>query len=240
MKNIFDVFKPLILAILSVMIFSSNAFAVVIFEEYFPGPALPTNWAFDADGSWSIIDQQLAQQNLATSGHADAWAGNLGWTDYFVETKFLFGQFGANNMEAGLGLRHDYPYTGGNFAVTRVSWRSDHWNLEVVKTTGPEIHLPLGQNLTTDTWYTMRSQIEGDQLRVWVNGTLYDFGDISTTAAPIPTAGGIGVWANNAHVRFDDVIVDDLTEHPVIPEPSTMLLFGAGFLGAFYRRRRQS
>ena len=49
----------------------------------------------------------------------------------------------------------------------------------------------------------MKSQIEGSHVQVWVNDVLYDFGEVS----PVAPSGGIGVWANDAHVRYDDVIV---------------------------------
>lgn len=221
--------KILLFLVCSLFLFApSNASALIIFEENFNKTALPDNWAFDSDGHWSIINNELDQSNTNTSGHADAWAGDLGWTDYSVETKFKFLDFGSNNMEAGLGLRHDYPFTGGNFAVTRVAWRGSAWNLELVRTSLPEIHIPLNQNLTLDSWYTMRSQIEGDHLQVWVNDILYDFGDISSPSEFVPSSGGIGLWANNAHVRFDDVIVDNLH---TVPEPSSIFLFGYSLLG---------
>jgi hypothetical protein len=82
----------------------------------------------------------------------------------------------------------------------------------------------------------MKSQIEGDNLKVWVNDILYDFGDISSPAFSIPAAGGIGVWTNNAHVRFDDIIV---TGTAVVPEPTSATLLGLGALAiaGFIRKR---
>jgi hypothetical protein len=208
--------------------------AAILFEEHFPGPDLPAGWNFDTDGEWSIVDGELEQSRLVTSpGHADAWAGDLTWTDYAVEMRFRFLEFGQDSMEAGLGLRHDSPFSSGNFFVVRVSWRGTSWNVEVVKTLAPEIHLSLNQNLTTGVWYTMKAQIEGNLLQVWVNDILYDFGDISSSEFPIPASGGIGAWVNNSHVRFDDIVVTspcevdlaqceaDLTEcltNPIIPD----------------------
>jgi hypothetical protein len=192
---------------LTVLAFTSSAQADLLFVERFPGPGLPAGWSFDTDGTWAVVSAELDQSRIGQPGHADAWAGDLSWTDYSVEAQFKFLEFGSTNMEAGLGLRHDQLSTGGNFFVTRVSWRDSFWDLEVVKTLAPEIHIPLNQSLTTDTWYTMKSQIEGDNLKVWVNDILYDFGNISSSLFPIPSAGGIGVWTNNAHVRFDDVVV---------------------------------
>ena len=225
------------LSVLACISFNSEVKAFVVFEESFDGVDLPINWNFDTDGEWAIVNNELAQlKTIATPGHADAWAGDLTWTDYSVEMKFKFFEFGTDSMDAGLGLRHDSSYTGGNFFVTRVSWRDNYWSLEVVKTLSPEIHLPLNQNLTTNIWYTMKSQIEGDHLKVWVNNVFYDFGDISSSTYPIPSAGGIGVWANKAHVHYDDIIVDNLQRAP-IPEPATILLFGFGLFTLLRRRK---
>jgi hypothetical protein len=208
--------KGLILAAFY-LLFSSfsqtqTARGAVLFEEHFPGPALPSGWNFDTDGQWSIVDNELDQSRVATNAHADASTGDLTWTDYSVEMRFRFLEFGSSAMEAGLGLRI-FPSLGG--FVTRVSWRGTQWNIEVVRNNAPEIHLPLNQNLTTGVWYTMKSQIEGDHLQVWVNDILYDFGNISPSDFPIPPSGGIGVWANNAHVRFDDVVVRTVVTLPV-------------------------
>lgn len=227
--------KEIIFIIFIMMQLTATSFAVIIYSEDFSDTTLPSDWSFDSDGNWSIIDNQLDQSRLTAPGHMDAWGGDLSWKDYSVEMDFKFLEFGTHNMDAGLGLRHDSENTGGNFFVTRVSWRDTYWDLEVVKTFSPEIHVPLNQNLTLNTLYSMKSEIEGDYLKVWVNDILYDIGNISSPTYPIPSAGGIGVWSNEAHVRFDNIKVNDLKE---VPEPETLFLFCIGVMGLIIGKRK--
>jgi hypothetical protein len=77
--------------------------------------------------------------------------------------------------------------------------------------------------------------LSGGNIKLWVDSNpVFDITD------PNPLLyGGIGVHAIwEAEARFDDVLV---TTEP-IPEPSTLFLFGVGFLGLVgyvYRRKRR-
>jgi PEP-CTERM motif len=232
-----------VVTVLSVVALAGTAGAnVILYEQTFDGPGLPPDWSFDANGDWSIVSGTLDQgYAIPMLGHADAWAGDLGWADYSVETDFMFLEFGEHNMEAGLGLRHDQLGTNGNFFVSRVSWRggSEGWNLEIVRTNASEIHIPLNQTLAEDVWYTMRCEITDDYLQVWVNDILYDVGSVNTDGFVAPASGNVGVWSNMAHTQFDNLVVRG--EAPV-PEPATitmLLAMGAGLAASRRVRRRK-
>lgn len=226
--------KKTALLLLGLALFmTTSAQAFVVFEEYFDGPGLPAYWTFDQDGQWANEDGTLGQLKTSTSAHADCEAGDLNWTDYIAQTNFKYTQFGSGNMEAGMIIRGTWNQGG---VVLRTSWRG-YWNLELLRPQMQELHVPLNQNLSTGQWYTMRTLIEGDYLKVWVNDILYDFGDISPEGTPIPDHGFIGLWANNAHVNFDNVLVDNMQVNP-IPEPATLLLLGTGVLSLVGLRKK--
>lgn len=219
------------LVVVSLVLAGSAGASGILYEQTFDGPGLPADWSFDTDGAWSVVNATLDQgYSTPRPGHATAWAGDLGWTDYSVEMDFMFLEFGEHSMDAGLGLRHDQSDPGGNFFVSRVSWRggTEGWNLEIVRTNASEIHIPLNQTLVEDVWYTMRCEITDVYLQVWVNDILYDVGSVNTDGFVAPASGNIGVWSNMAHTQFDNVIVRG--DAPV-PEPATLtilLAMGAG------------
>ncbi len=223
------------ITILSVLLIAGYAYAVPVFEEDFSGSALPSGWNFDTDGLWSVENGELSQSRTSTNAHADCSAGDESWINYSMQTRFQYIAFGSNNMEAGVSIR---AVNGQGGTTIRTSWRggSEGWNLELMRSGMSEWHMPLNQNLVTGQWYDIKAQIEGEYLKVWVNNTLYDFGDIYPASPTFPAHGKIGLWANNAHVHFNDVLVDNLQP---VPEPATIVLFGLGGLAAAFIRRKR-
>lgn len=229
----------IVLVVFMFLMCNATAYAVIIFQEDFTGTELPSSWHFDTDGQWSIENNALNQSKTSTGAHADSWAGDESWTNYVMQMRFQYQEFGTNNMEAGVTLR-GVSVEGG--MTVRTSWRGSSWNLELMRSGMTEWHMPLNQNLITGQWYTMKADIEDKFLKVWVNDILYDFGDIYPPSPTFPSHGKIGLWANNAHVHFDDVLVDNLqpvSESSPVPEPSSLLLLGTGFLGLLKLRRRK-
>jgi hypothetical protein len=143
------------------------------------------------------------------------------WGDYELELDFVTDE----------QLRWDEE--PNNWEVAWVLWRvQDHYNFyyALLKPTGIEfgkkhgasheaqtfLSTPdVGPNMELGRWYHMKVRVEGDRSIIWVDGEqLVDCRDDSHPCRegdPSDTApflhGGVGLYHEDARVRFDDVVV---------------------------------
>ncbi|MBA7545591.1 hypothetical protein ES705_37960 [subsurface metagenome] len=166
------------------------------FDETF-GPG----WKY-GDGNWSIDDQ-----NAFIDGFGKRTYGSEFWRDYTVETEIMF----TRSMNAGVLLRANNPalggagdspsagtdflqsyYVGFNFGAVILGKHNYNWKRLAIAPA----------NVTLDTWYHIRSVIDGDRIRVYLDHM--DHPIIDYTDQDPFINGMAGLRSYNTGVRYNN------------------------------------
>lgn len=161
-----------------------------------------TGWKY-GDGNWSID-----KQNATIDGFGKRTYGSELWRDYTLETDILF----TRSMNAGVLLRANNPalggagdspsagsdflqayYVGFNFGAVILGKHNYNWERLAISST----------NVTLNTWYHLRSVIDGDRIRVYLDDMedpIIDYTD------PDPLINGMaGLRSYNTGVRYNNL-----------------------------------
>jgi pectate lyase len=157
-------------------------------------------------GSWSVTTDgsQVARQS-STSSDARALAGQTTWTNYAVQARVKALAFNGSDRFTAILARAQsatsYYYLSLRSSNTVQLRRLVNGSATTLASSAITV--------TTGTFYTLRIEVNGNQLRGFVNGNL-----VATATDNQYTAGRAGVATFNASASFDDVLVETLGTTP--------------------------
>ncbi|MEW9700481.1 right-handed parallel beta-helix repeat-containing protein [Paenibacillus sp. SI8] len=178
----------------------SQAFAANVFSDNFDdGNA--NGWVTQ-NGSWAVVQDgssYVYQQSSTSEGRASA--GSTAWTDYAVEASVNVTNWNGSNRAYVAGR-----YTDGNNFYAASLYNSSGGKLEIrKKVSGSTTTLATKDfTLAAGTWYTVKLEMAGSTIRMYVNGTL----QLTATDTSL-TSGAIGLVAYKTAAKFDQVVVTD-------------------------------
>lgn len=179
-----------------------------------------TGWT-STSGTWSVVQDAgnyVYYQSDTNEGRTST--GNLSWTDYSVEAKVKVDNFNGSNRTYVAGRYKD----GNNFYAASL-YNSSGGTLEIrKKVSGSTTTLASKTNfgLEAGTWYTIKLEMSGSSIKMYVNDTL----QLSATDSSL-TSGAVGLIAYKTIAKFDNIIVSDSSSTPTAtpvqtPIPGTL------------------
>ncbi len=190
------------LIITMIVTFQVSISAATLFSDNFDdGNA--NGWSTQ-NGNWSVVQDggsYVYYQSSTSEGRA--YTGSSSWTNYAVQTRVKVDNFNGSNR-AYVCAR----YTNGNNYYAASLYNSSGGKLEIRRKVSGSSSTLASKNypLTTGSWYTVKLEVSGSTLRMYVNGNL----ELTATDSNL-TSGGIGLVAYKVVVKYDDVLVDDLS-----------------------------
>lgn len=184
--------------------------AAVLYSSSFDN-GQSTGWT-STSGTWSVVQDNgnyVYYQSSASEGRTSA--GSDAWSDYSVEAKVKVENWNGSNRIYVAGRYLD----GNNFYAASL-YNSSGGTLEIrrkVNGSTTTIASKTNVGLSAGTWYTVKLEMSGSTLKMYVNGTLQLTASDSSLAA-----GTAGLVAYKAAAKFDDIVVSDSTA--VSPSPS--------------------
>jgi parallel beta-helix repeat protein len=151
-----------------------------------------TGWSVSG-GSWSVYQSNHLRHTGSTG---IATAGDANWDNYFVQASMILDSSPYANLVARYQNSTNFyqlELKPGEIAI----WRC--LNGSYTKLTSKSI-----SSITTGQWYTVGFQVDGTQLRAYLNGSL----ELTTTNTSF-SAGKVGVRGNGT-IRWDDFTVQPL------------------------------
>jgi pectate lyase len=188
-------------------IVTTTAHAATLFSEGFETGAA-SGWT-KSGGSWTVVsDGSQVYRQASTGADAKAQAGQTSWSGQTVQARVKPLAFNGSGRFAGV-LARAQTMTSYYF----LALRNDNQLVLGRRSGGGHATLASAPaTVTTGTWYTLRLEAFGNQLRGFLNGTQA----VSATDATLAT-GRIGLATLFASASFDDVVVTDVAG----PGPTT-------------------
>ncbi|HYH03933.1 MAG TPA: right-handed parallel beta-helix repeat-containing protein, partial [Bacillota bacterium] len=190
----------LVLLVLTFVVCLNFANAATLFSDNFDD-GNSSGWTVQS-GTWSVV-QDSGSYVFYQSGMSEgrAAAGTASWTNYAVEAKVKVDNFNGSNR-AYVCAR----YKDGNNYYAASLYNSSGGKLEIRKKVNGSSSTLTSKSypLTTGTWYTVKLEVNGTSLKMYVNGTL----QLSASESSL-TSGGIGLIAFKTVTKFDAVTVTD-------------------------------
>jgi pectate lyase len=201
----------LCLSLIMAMLVVFPASAATLFSDDFNDGNF-NGWATQ-NGTWSVVQDSgsgVFYQSSSNEGRASA--GNQSWTNYSVEARVKVENWNGSNRAYVAGRYKD----GNNFYAASL-YNSNGGKLEIrKKLSGSTTTLATKDyTLATGTWYTVKLELSGTTIRMYVNGTL----QLTATDSSI-SSGGIGLVGYKAATKFDNVIVSDSGGSTPTPTPT--------------------
>jgi uncharacterized protein YjdB len=177
----------------------------------FPGP----------NGSFSVITDGTSVLKY-TAGNVGgvlalvkdvAWSG-VGTGNFFVEAR-IKPQINSTTGNKQLYLIARYQDPSNWYAAgLNVQTSTTATQVEIAKMSGGTLSRPgqVRRPISMDTWYTVRFELDGSSLSVFLDGEL-----IRTVTDTAFTSGKIGLFTANKSFELDDVRVGDPSDRPVQP-----------------------
>ncbi|WP_081824425.1 pectate lyase family protein [Paenibacillus sp. UNC451MF] len=165
-------------------------------------------------GTWSVVQDNgnyVYYQSSTDEGRTSA--GSSTWTDYSVEANVKIDNFNGSNRTYVAGRYKD----GNNFYAASL-YNSSGGTLEIrKKVSGSTTTLATKTNfgLATGTWYTVKLEMVGSSIKMYVNGTLH----LTATDTSL-TSGAVGLVAFKTTAKFDNITVSDSTSSSSTPTPT--------------------
>ena len=164
-------------------------------------------WSFEADadewapanGTWSVED---GAYQLAKGGRAEhSLIGDTAWDDYTIEAKVRLddGNWAGIVFRAQSEMEYYVYYLNVPDNKTEL-WRhkTGAWDArdKIGELAGSNVTIANGE------WFDMRVGVEGDLMRLWINGETQ--GELADETGDGYAAGQAGVWAWETAASFDD------------------------------------
>ncbi|WP_028611689.1 family 16 glycoside hydrolase [Paenibacillus harenae] len=175
-----------------------------------------TGWT-PTSGNWSVVQDNgnyVYYQSGTSEGRTSA--GNQSWTDYSVEADVKVENFNGSNRTYITGRYED----GNNFYAASL-YNSSGGTLELRKKVGGSTTTLASKSnygLAAGTWYTVKLEMSGSTIKMYVNGNLE-----LTAADSSLTSGAVGLIAYKTVAKFDNVVVSDSEPSPsptLSPDPT--------------------
>ena len=194
--------------------------AIILLQEDFEdGKA--DGWGDNVFGDWAVEQDANGNQYWSGSGSSDYSqnryfdVSTLNWTDYAFESRIQFvkGNILQFCIRAdiedncyGVGLDNN------NATINYFQGNPANKEEELIS-----FHSSPNELFVYNQWYTIRIEVEGNNLRVYINNVLD--ADI-TLPNPIMTRGGIGYFMNSGSKFYiDDIRVWSLADRLPAPDP---------------------
>ncbi len=187
--------------------------AATLFSDNFDDGAAD-GWTATS-GTWSVVQDggsYVYYQSSTDEGRTSA--GSQSWTDYSVEAKVKVDNFNGSNRTYVCGRYKD----GNNFYAASL-YNSSGGTLEIRKKVGGSTTTLASKSsygLAAGTWYTVKLEMQGSSIKMYVNGTL----ELSATDSSL-TSGAAGLIAYKTVAKFDNVTVSDGGGTTPTPTPTT-------------------
>lgn len=193
-------------SVILVLIFMipASAASLVTYDFENEGAA---NWTSTA-GTWSVVQDggsSVYYQSSTSEGRTSA--GSSTWSNYSVQSEVKIDNFNGSNRTMVSGRYGD----GNNYYAASLS-NSNGGTLEIrKKVSGSSTTLAskTAYPLSTGTWYTVKLELNGSTLKMYVNGTL----ELTASDSSL-TSGAIGLVASKTAAKFDNIIVADVSGTP--------------------------
>ncbi len=204
----------LLLGVVSVLFLSMHVLinAATLFSDNF-NDGNADGWATQ-NGTWSVVEDSgsyVYYQSSTSEGRASSGAST--WINYSVQARVKVDNFNGSNR-AYVCAR----YGDGNNYYAASLYNSSGGKLEIRKKVGGSSTTLVSKSysLSAGTWYTVKLEVNGSTINMYVNGSL----ELTTTDSSL-TSGKAGLIAYKVVAKFDDVTVDDLSGGSSTPTPTT-------------------
>ncbi len=158
-----------------------------------------TGWS-TSGGSWSVVtDGTKVDKQSSTSANAYSYTGTSSWADYSVQARVKALSFNGTGRTVGITAR--YASTS-NYYYLALS-NANQIQLGKKASSGSAVLASKAVTVQTNTWYTLKLTVTGNQLQAYVDGVL----QLTATDSALAT-GKVGFMALYASAEFDDVVVD--------------------------------
>ncbi|WP_127584429.1 heparin lyase I family protein [Paenibacillus koleovorans] len=157
-----------------------------------------TDWA-PIEGGWSVItDGAVKAYNApSTSAMARSIVGNNTWTNYNAEARVKINAWAASgDRSVGLLARYSNP---SNYYILNYNATAGEYRItKQVNGTFTRLATKTGVSLATGSYHTMKAEVSGSTINLYVNGTL----QLTATDSSL-TSGAAGLIQTNGDVRYD-------------------------------------
>lgn|GEM_PF-1301589 len=187
------------------MVMPSPASAATLFSHNFNSGSA-SGWTA-TNGTWDVVVDGSHVYRKTGDVEGRTYAGNASWTNYSVEARIKVDNFNGANR-AMLNAR----YQDGNNYYAASLYNSGGGKLEIRKKIGGTSTTLVSKNfsLQAGTWYTVKLEVNGSSLNMYVNGAL----ELSATDGSL-MSGRIGLVTQGAAVaKYDDIVVADVAAAP--------------------------
>jgi pectate lyase len=175
----------------------------------FPGP----------NGSFSVVADgtNVLKYTAGNVGGVLALVKDVAWSgvgSYYVEAR-IKPQINSTTGNKQLYLIARYQDPSNWYAAgLNVQTSTTATQVEIAKMSGGTLSRPgqVRRPISMDTWYTVRFELDGSSLSVFLDGEL-----IRTVTDIAFTSGKIGLFTANKSFELDDVRVGDPSDRPVQP-----------------------
>jgi polygalacturonase len=175
----------------------------------FPGP----------NGSFSVVADgtNVLKYTAGNVGGVLALVKDVAWSgvgSYYVEAR-IKPQINSTTGNKQLYLIARYQDPSNWYAAgLNVQTSTTATQVEIAKMSGGTLSRPgqVRRPISMDTWYTVRFELDGSSLSVFLDGEL-----IRTVTDTAFTSGKIGLFTANKSFELDDVRVGDPSDRPVQP-----------------------
>jgi pectate lyase len=163
------------------------------------------DWSVASDnGNYVLYSSSTSEGRIA--------AGDPSWMDYSVEARVKVDNFNGSNRAYVNGR-----YQDGNTYYAASLKGGDTIELRKKVNGSSSTLVSKSYTLATGTWYTVKLEMAGSSLKMYVNGVL----ELETVDSSI-SSGGIGLVAYKTVAKYDDILVTDAngTSDPGTGDPT--------------------